>query len=284
MATEALVLKQPPTSELTWVEAATVTAPANPRVDFGGTQVHQIDRSRTFELMREFASSGRAHRIVTVNLDFLRLAEDNPAFRSAINGADLAVADGMPLVWLSRLYGRPLPERVTGVDLIHEGCRIAIEQDRGIFLLGARDGVAAAAGERLQRLHPGLRIAGVFCPPQGPMNRKNHRRALKLIEHAAPIFLFVAFGAPRQDLWIAEHLSELNVGAAMGVGGVFDLLAGHSSRAPLWMQSAGLEWAYRLGREPRRLWRRYIVDDMPVFGRLILRGLRPGTQSLVVPT
>jgi N-acetylglucosaminyldiphosphoundecaprenol N-acetyl-beta-D-mannosaminyltransferase len=119
----------------------------------------------------------------------------------------------------------------------------------------------------------------VFAPPPLPLSKQNQKRALELINAAAPAFLFVAFGAPRQDLWIAEHLDQLNVGMAMGVGGVLDLFAGLSSRAPGWMQTAGLEWAYRLGREPRRLWRRYFFNDLPTLARLVLdtgRGPTPG--------
>jgi N-acetylglucosaminyldiphosphoundecaprenol N-acetyl-beta-D-mannosaminyltransferase len=265
-------------SETPWVESRSAAARA-PRIDFGGTRVHQVDLTNAVERMREFALSGRPHRAVTVNLDFLSLAERNPEFRSAINSADLAVADGMPLVWVSRLRGTPIPARVTGVELVHAGCELAIEMHRGIFLLGARPGIGLAAAGRLKQLHPGLRIAGVFAPPPLPLSKQNQKRALELINAAAPAFLFVAFGAPRQDLWIAEHLDQLNVGMAMGVGGVLDLFAGLSSRAPGWMQTAGLEWAYRLGREPRRLWRRYFFNDLPTLARLVLdtgRGPTPG--------
>jgi N-acetylglucosaminyldiphosphoundecaprenol N-acetyl-beta-D-mannosaminyltransferase len=183
------------------------------------------------------------------------------------------------------LRGRPLPERVTGVDLVHAGCDLATELGKGVFLLGARPGVGVAAAEHLQQLHPGLRIAGVFAPPPLPLSRANQERALEMIHAAAPAFLFVAFGAPRQDLWIAEHLDKLNVGVAIGVGGVLDLLAGLSQRAPTWMQAAGLEWAYRLGREPRRLWRRYFFDDVPTLARLLVDSARrPVSEPLVAST
>lgn len=290
MATEALVRHLAPAIEPTWgaVDAAADAGAEEhelPSLDFGGTRVHQVDRPWAVDLLRDFVQSGRPHRIVTVNLDFLSLAERNPAFRSAINTADLSVADGMPLVWVSRLRGRPIPERVTGVDLVHDACDLAVELGRGIFLLGGRPGVAATAAERLQELHPGLQIAGVFAPPPLPLSREDHERAIELIQAAAPAFLFVGVGAPAQDLWIANTLPDLNVGVALGVGGVFDVLAGRSQRAPRWMQNAGLEWAYRLGREPRRLWRRYVCDDVPTLARLVLdTGRRPASGPMVAST
>jgi N-acetylglucosaminyldiphosphoundecaprenol N-acetyl-beta-D-mannosaminyltransferase len=116
----------------------------------------------------------------------------------------------------------------------------------------------------------------------GPLKRRESERMVRMINEAAPAFLFVALGAPRQDVWIRSHLHQLNVPVAMGVGCVFDLLAGVSRRAPTWMQSAGLEWAYRLCREPRRLWRRYILNDLPVFGRLLLSGPQVSEEPVAV--
>jgi N-acetylglucosaminyldiphosphoundecaprenol N-acetyl-beta-D-mannosaminyltransferase len=190
----------------------------------------------------------------------------------------------MPLVWLSRLRGEALTERVAGVELVDDSCRLAAQTGHGVFLLGAAPGVADIAAERLKGRHPGLRIVGTYSPPIGPLKRKENDRIVRMITAARPGFLFVALGAPRQDRWIREHMRELNVPVSMGVGCVFDLLAGVSSRAPRWMQAAGLEWAYRLVREPRRLWRRYIVDDLPLFGRLLVRARRPSGSPVVVPT
>jgi N-acetylglucosaminyldiphosphoundecaprenol N-acetyl-beta-D-mannosaminyltransferase len=254
------------------------------RIDLGGTLVDRVDRGAAVERMRAFMEDGSAHQVVTVNMDFLSIAERSPHFRALINSADLAVADGMPLVWLARLRGTPLAERVAGVELVDESCRLAAESGHGVFLLGAAPGVAQIAGERLKARHPGLRVVGTYSPPQGTLKRREDEHIVRMIREASPGFLFVALGAPRQDQWIQSHLAELNVPVAMGVGCVFDVLAGVSRRAPVWMQTAGLEWAYRLGREPRRLWRRYIVNDLPVFSRLLLSGLRAGNEPVAVPT
>jgi len=207
-----------------------------------------------------------------VNLDFLSIARRNPVFRETLNQADLAVADGMPLVWLSRLKGRPLLERVTGVDLVNRTCALAAVNGRSVFLLGARDGVADTAAARLTDRNPGLSVAGVYSPPFGPFTPEEDRRMVEMINESGASVLLVAFGAPRQDLWLAEHLGELQVLVAIGVGCVFDLLAGVVRRAPMWAQQAGLEWTYRLVHEPGRLWRRYILDDLPMLAQLLWPG------------
>jgi N-acetylglucosaminyldiphosphoundecaprenol N-acetyl-beta-D-mannosaminyltransferase len=248
------------------------------RIDLGGVLVDAVSLSQAAERIQGFVDAhqltGACHQVVTVNLDFLSLARQDAGFRDALNHADLAVPDGMPLVWLSRLTGEPLAERVTGVALVDESCRLAALTGRGVFLLGAAPGVADAAGHELQRRFPGLRIAGTYAPRVGPLSVRENDDILDLVRRSAPDFLFVALGAPRQDLWIREHLPRLGVAVAMGVGCVFDVLAGVVGRAPTWMQQAGLEWAYRLQHEPRRLWRRYLVDDTRTLGHLVVSTAR----------
>jgi len=151
-----------------------------------------------------------------------------------------------------------------------------------VFLLGAAPGVADEAARTLQARYPRLRIAGVYSPPFGSETPEEDARMVQMIRDAEPGILFVALGAPRQDQWIRAHRHALGVPVAMGVGCVFDLLAGVVDRAPTWMQRTGLEWAFRLGQEPGRLWRRYIVEDIPTFGRLFFGSLfakEPGDDS-----
>jgi N-acetylglucosaminyldiphosphoundecaprenol N-acetyl-beta-D-mannosaminyltransferase len=244
------------------------------RVELGPVLIDRVDLLGAVERIRAFVASGSPHQVVTVNLDFVKLADRNPGFRYAINAADLAVADGMPLVWISRLKNQALPERVAGVELVGESCALAADNGLGVFLLGAAPGVADAAARTLQARYPGLKIAGVYSPPYGPLSISENDQIIRTIRAAAPSFLFVALGAPRQDLWICEHLERLQVPVAIGVGCVLDLLAGVVSRAPAWMRQSGLEWGYRLFNEPGRLWRRYLVDDLPMLGRLVMSSLR----------
>jgi len=243
-----------------------------PRLDLFGVLIDRIDRDAVSARIGRFLEVGVPHQIVTVNLDFLYLSEQDPEFRATINEADLAVPDGMPLVWLSRIIGTPLVSRITGVELVHQCCLLAARKGVGVFFLGGTPEVAAAAADRGRGLHPGL-VVHHYAPPFGPISPDEDERIVEKILHARPGFLFVALGAPRQDLWIRTHRERLGVPVSMGVGCVLDLLAGVTSRAPIWMQSAGLEWIYRLIREPRRLWRRYLVNDLPLFGRLALMAL-----------
>jgi len=232
-----------------------------------GVLIDHVDTRAAVDRIRWFLDSGGAHQIVTVNLDFLYLAERDVGFRRTINEADLAVPDGMPLVWLSRTLRIPLKGRVTGVELVHESCRIAADADIGVFFLGGRPEVAALAARRAEERYPGLRVTS-YSPPFGPISPEENERIVESIIRANPGLLFVALGAPRQDLWIREHRERLGVPVTMGVGCVLDLLAGTVHRAPAWMQSLGFEWSYRLMREPRRLWRRYLRHDLPHFCRL----------------
>ena len=248
------------------------------RLDFAGALIDRVDLPEAVARIRAFLRAGVPHQIMTVNLDFLTIAQKDHWFRETINASDLAVADGMPLVWLSRLKREPLPQRVTGVELVDHCAAIAAEQGEGVYLLGAAPGVGRAAADRLQERHPGLQIAGVYSPPFRRLSDEEDERIVESIRAAAPGFLFVAFGAPRQDLWIRSHLERLQVPVAMGVGCVLDLLAGAMRRAPLWVQRAGLEWTYRLLHEPRRLWRRYMFNDAPMLGRLLLASMRRGGE------
>ncbi|MGH2367658.1 MAG: WecB/TagA/CpsF family glycosyltransferase, partial [Chloroflexota bacterium] len=214
---------------------------ARHRVALAGALIDQVDLMGALDRIRSFLASGTGHQIVTVNLDFLSIAERDPHFRETINRADLAVADGMPLVWASQLTHRPLPERIAGVDLVDASCRIAAQTGHGVYLLGAAPGIAKVAARRMAALYPGLRIAGICSPPFSELLPKENERIVRHIREAAPGFLFVALGAPRQDLWIRTHLEQLQVPVCMGVGCVLDLFAGNVKRAPVWMQRGGLE-------------------------------------------
>jgi N-acetylglucosaminyldiphosphoundecaprenol N-acetyl-beta-D-mannosaminyltransferase len=271
VATEVLVQRMTNRSEPALVTDAHLGL-LRERVEVGGLLLDRVHLADAIKRVRSYLASGKPHQIATVNLNFVSIAARNPQFLRLINSADLAVADGMPLVWLSKLKGQPLPERVTGVDLVAECCRIARDSGRGVFLLGAAPGVADAAATELKARHPGLRVVGTYAPPVGPPTPRENKRIVQKVRAAAPGFLFVALGAPRQDLWIDAHKHELGVPVSMGVGCVLDLLAGSVRRAPVWMQRSGLEWAFRLAQEPGRLWRRYLCDDIPTLARLAFGG------------
>ena len=285
MATEALIEHELPRQAPGRILPHPIRK-ARLRVDLGGVSIDRVNLDSAVDQVRYFLRSGKTNQIVTVNLDFVAIARRDADFRDTLNGADLAVADGMPLVWVSRMGDEPLPRRLTGVELVDECCQVAVETDTSIFLLGAAPGVADVAAERLRDRFPGLRIVGVYAPPFGPLTTEENERILQAIDAARPDFLFVALGAPQQDMWIRANRDRLDVPVCMGVGCVLDLLAGVVSRAPAWMQHAGLEWLFRLLQEPARLWRRYIVDDVPVLAWLVRHAFdrsRPSPPLSAVP-
>ena len=239
------------------------------QTDLLNVRVDRVDFSAVMSQIRQAIQLRQPRQLVTVNVDFIKLAKADANFRRLINTADLSVADGMPLLWAARLIGAPLPERITGTDLVLGCAQLAAEEGHRLFLLGAAPGVAEQAGAELQRRFPGLTICGAYAPPFGAWAEDEDRRIVERVRAARPDVLFVAFGAPRQDVWIREHMVELNVPVAAGVGGTLNFLAGKIRRAPQWMQDLGLEWLYRVAQEPGRHWKRYLLEDLPIFLQLL---------------
>jgi N-acetylglucosaminyldiphosphoundecaprenol N-acetyl-beta-D-mannosaminyltransferase len=244
-------------------------SPARQRVEILGMKIDRMSYGDVSGQLDTFVRAGGAHQIATVNLDFLSIGSRDPAFRSLVNSADLVTADGAPVRWAARYLGSSLPARVTGPDLIEMAVRHSHVHASSVFFLGSAPGVAAAAAERLAAAHGEFRIAGIYAPPMGGLGGDEDVRIRKLIRDAQPDFLFVAFGCPRQDFWIRDH-RDLGVPVAAGIGGSFDYLSGRLRRAPSWAQRAGLEWGFRLYREPRRLAKRYLVHDVQVLGKIAI--------------
>lgn len=231
----------------------------------------------------------RARYVCTGNLDHLVIAERDPDFRAAYRKADLVIADGAPVVWLSKIgargASRPLPERVAGSDLFWELARVSGEANLRLFFLGGQPGAASKAAQIVERRYPKARIAGTYCPPFETFGSKEEQaRIRRIVRQAAPDILLVAFGAPKQEKWIAANKDALGVPVSIGVGGSFEMASGVRRRAPLWIRKSGFEWLYRFAQEPTRLFHRYIVDDLPYFvgaaARAIVSRLR-GPERLV---
>lgn len=234
-------------------------------IDILGVRIDSLTLQEAADLIVGFTSGSQPRQIVTANSEMIYAATRDEELRQLINSADLVTADGMGAVWAARILGDSLPERVAGYDLLHELCTRAAAQSLRLYLLGGRPGVAQLAASTLCNLYPGLQVVGIhhgyFKPHEEP-------QLLRSITAAQPHILFAALGVPRQEFWIARHRGDMSVPVAMGVGGSFDVLAGQTQRAPLWMQKAGLEWSYRLLKEP---WRARRMLALPKFAALVWR-------------
>lgn len=203
-------------------------------------------------------------RLVTANLDYLRRSVTNAKFGDFVRQSELVIADGMPLVWASRLQRTPLPERVAGSTLCMGLAGDLAAAGRSLFLLGGNSGVAERAAEILQQRFPGLKIAGSACPPWGFDNQPAQIEAIRqqLIE-AQPDVIYVALGSPKTEELIDRLQADLPRSWWIGIGISLSFITGDVRRAPLWVQRAGSEWVHRLWQEPRRLGRRYLIDGLP---------------------
>jgi N-acetylglucosaminyldiphosphoundecaprenol N-acetyl-beta-D-mannosaminyltransferase len=210
------------------------------------------------ELIARRIHAKQSGYLCTVNVAILMMMRHDPWLQGFIDRAALVVADGLPLIWCSRMLGCPLPERVTGVDLVERLCERAAHEKFGVYLLGAHATAVQTLAHQLKRRYPGLILSGIA---DGYFDHRQAEMRARAVAESGAKILVVAMGVPRQEHFIEEYWDRLRVPFAIGVGGSFDVLSGHRARAPYLMQRAGLEWLFRLVQEPRRLWKRYLVTN-----------------------
>ncbi len=269
------------------------TAPAAPRSSILGLPVDAVDMDGAVERIHGWVvdarrlvsgdgagtsapgtlGAPRARHVITLNPEMVMMARRDATFRAIVTGADLVVADGVGILWAARWCGQRLPGRVTGVDLLVALAARAARDGARLFLLGAAPGVAEVAAAHVCRRFPGLIFAGVHA---GIPDTEGDAEALERIRAAQADILFVAYGAPAQERWIARHRDRLDAVVAIGVGGAFDFLAERVPRAPRWMRRLGLEWLFRLACQPWR-WRRMLA--LPRFVGAVLAGGRGGQRG-----
>lgn len=246
-----------------------------PQVSLYGATLAAITESESVRVVMEELDAGRGGWLMTLNLDHLRRAVLNPVYGAMVARTDLLVADGMPLIWASRLQKTPLPERVTGSNLIWSMSAEAAARGRSIFLLGGANDVAFRSAEILGGRYPRLRVAGVYVPPFGfDSDVLEMEKLIQVVCASQSQIVYVALGSPKEDALIEQLRAQLPHAWFVGVGISFSWVAGVLPRAPLWMQQAGLEWLHRLWQEPRRLGRRYLVDDLPFAFQLFAHAWR----------
>jgi len=242
-------------------------APKPERVRIGGLHVDVVDMAGALDAIDALVAAKAGGTVFTPNVDHVVQVEHDPRFRAAYDAVSLSLADGMPLLWAARLLKTPLPEKVSGSDLILPLMRRAAERGHRVYFLGGAEGAAALAKHRLLEQFPALQIVGVD-PARVDVNGSAEVQApiLERIAAATPDLLLVALGAPKQEIWSHEQRASLGSAVAIGVGASLDFIAGAQTRAPKWMSDSGLEWAYRLAQDPRRMASRYLLRDPQFFG------------------
>ena len=251
-----------------------------PEVELEGIRLHAIDERQCVDLVMSECTAGRGGWIVTPNLDQVRRMRRDRALLERYARAELALADGMPIVWACRLQGTPVRGRVAGSDLIWSLSRAAAERGLSLFLLGGDPGTAEEAAAALANRFEGLRVVGTMCPQPGFEGRAALVEDIaERLAAARPDLVFVALGVPKQEALIERLRPRLPGAWWMGVGISFSFVAGRVKRAPPWVRRIGLEWAHRLAQEPRRLARRYLVDGLPFAAGLIARSTVRGMRT-----
>ena len=249
---------------------------ASKRIRFGRAVVDIVTKGEVLVRAERFlfAKSEPPAVIATVNAQFVHLAGQQRRFANFLERADLSIADGMSLVFGSHLLGKPLPERITGIDLTNDLCELLNRHRGSVYLLGGKPGAQSSAAKILLTHYPKLRIAGVNCPPMGfEKIPEVAATVLEMIQVAKPDLLLVGFGAPKQEYWIEDNLATFPCKLVMGVGCTFDILSGQVRRAPHWIQACGLEWFFRVCTEPRRLWKRYLLGNSYFIGVVLKQGI-----------
>lgn len=257
------------------IEAPVALAAPGDEVVLAGARFANVTLAEALLRIDELVARRQAALVVTPNVDHVIRMRRDPSYAELVQRAQLVLADGQPIVWLARLAGRPLKQRVAGSDLFPLLCAHAARQGHRVFFLGGDPGAAEAAKAVLLERHPDLQVVGTHCPPMG-FDREPAalRAAVAAVRAAQPDIVFVGLGSPKQERWIAAHQHEYGPAVSIGVGISFSFVAGHVRRAPRWMQRAGLEWLHRVCMEPRRLWKRYFVDGwafLPIVWQEVFR-------------
>ena len=250
---------------------ATGEMSALPTISLRGMDIHVVSLKQTVDHLITQSAKHIGGWVVTPNLDILRRHARSASFRNLVATSTLNVADGMPLVWASRLKGQPLPERVNGTDLMIDVCRAAAEVGSSVFFLGGNEGSAEKTADTLMDDYPGLQVAGVDCPEFGFEKSVEAIEAIaEMLAEAKPDFVFVGLGSPKQDVLINMLRLKLPEVWWIGVGVSFSFIAGELPRAPDWAKKSGFEWLYRLCSEPKRLFKRYLVTGLPFFATTLI--------------
>ncbi len=237
------------------------------RMKFMNTEIDNLTMKETLKRIDELIKENKNAYVVTPNVDHIIQLERGGELVEVYKNADLILTDGKPLIWISKWYGTPIKEKISGSDLFPRLCSLASKRGYKMFFLGAAEGVAAKAAENLKKKYEGLQVVGTYSPPYGfEKDETEMKKIVKMIKDVEPHILIVGLGCPKQELFILHYRDELNVPISLGLGASLDFEAGNIKRAPKWMSDHGFEWVYRIFQDPKRLAKRYLIDDKGIFG------------------
>ena len=235
------------------------------RIKFLNTEVDNLTMQESIKRIDDMIKEGKPSYVVTPNVDHIVKLEEDFEFKKVYKEAELILTDGMPLIWMSRFQKNKIKEKVSGSDLFPKVCELASEKSYKVFLLGAADGVASKAAKNLTNKYNNLNIVGVYSPSFGFEDKEEEiEKIIDLINDSKPHILAVGLGAPKQEKFIHKYKERLNVPISLAIGASIDFEAGNITRAPKWMQKSGLEWFYRFLNEPKRMFKRYFIDDVKI--------------------
>lgn len=241
------------------------------RIKFMNTEIDNLTMDETLEEVDKLIKENKCSYVVTPNVDHIVQLEKDEELQKVYQNASLILTDGKPLIWISKLYKTPIKEKISGSDLFPRVCHLASIKNYTMYLLGAAEGVADKAAKNLMNKYKGLKIVGTYSPPFGfEKDEAEMNKIKKQIQDVHPDILVVGLGCPKQEKFMYNYCKELGVPISFGLGASIDFEAGNIKRAPRWMSDHGLEWLYRITQDPRRLTKRYLVDDTKIF-RLALR-------------
>lgn len=241
------------------------------RIKFMNTEIDNLTMEETLQVVDILIQKQKNAYVVTPNVDHIVKLESNENLKKAYSEADLILADGKPLIWASKIYRKPIKEKISGSDLFPELCKHSAKKNYKMFFLGAKEGVAAKAAEKLKEKYKGLEIVGCYSPPMGFENDSVELdKITSLVKSVNPHILILALGCPKQEIFAHQYRNVFNVPLTFCLGATLDFEAGNVKRAPHWMANAGLEWAYRMYKEPKRMFKRYVLEDWK-FAKLFVK-------------
>lgn len=235
------------------------------RIKFMNTDIDNLTMAETLNEIDKLIQKKNCSYVVTPNVDHIVRLEKDEELQKVYKNASLILTDGKPLIWISKWYKTPIKEKISGSDLFPRVCQLAANKNYTMYLLGAAEGVADTAARNLMKKYPGLNIVGTYSPPFGFEKNEQEMNKIKTrIQDVHPDILIVGLGCPKQEKFMYYHCKELGVPISFGLGASIDFEAGNIKRAPKWMSNHGLEWLYRFSKEPKRLFKRYFVDDLKI--------------------